>query len=229
VSNTRTPRPRRRPQDHQPPAGQAPPRRSYSSAGGAATDDDAVSTEGMEFDLDGVTFICHGIVSAFDLAEFARAAGDAGPDIADPGVIRILADFMQGILGDPTYDDVTRHRRKHRTPDPVIQQILFDLIEDLANRPTQPSSASPDGQPAAAPQPDASPSPAGTEAAPDRAAMPAALAAALSEDGDIIFASAVPAATAATRSAGRPATVRTINLGHPERFTEAPLPEAAPN
>ena len=145
----------------------------------------------MTFRLDGVLFTCHGRVSAFDLAEFAGRAEDAGPEdnIADPGVVRILADFMHGLLGDPTYAEVTRHRRAHHTPDPVMQQIIFDLIEDSANRPSPRPSPSPAGPPAPVSPPAVSPSP--VSLAPEPAGLAGVAAEAwgrLASEGDIIFA-----------------------------------------
>ena len=110
------------------------PRRSYSSAGRS---DEVATTEGITFDLDGVTFTCHGHLSAFDLAEFAGPVADA-PDpenVSDPGVLRILSDFLRALMGQQTYIAFTAHRRKHRTPDEVVQQILFDLVEDVTSRP----------------------------------------------------------------------------------------------
>ena len=97
-------------------------------------EDQAVSTEGITFRLDGVLFTCHGRVSAFDLAEFAGRAEDAAPEINGSRRGRILADFMHGLPGDPTYAEVTRHRLVHQTPDSVMQQIIFDLIEDSVDR-----------------------------------------------------------------------------------------------
>src|ERR1700748_3626429 len=104
------------------------PKRTYTSA---ASKDDAASTEGLTFELDDVEFTCHGRISAFDLAEFAGPVADAGnADTADPAVLRILTDFLRVVLGDKTYAAFTRHRRVHKTPDEVVQQILFDIIED---------------------------------------------------------------------------------------------------
>ena len=161
--------------------------RSYSSAGG---DEEETSTEGMTFRIDGVLFTCHGRVSAFDLAEFAGRAEDAGPEINDPGVVRILADFMHGLLGDPTYAEVTKHRRVHRTPDAVMQQIIFDLIEDAADRPLTRPSPSPAGRPEATSSAGASRSPATAPAS--RGADLAGIATTawdrLSAEGDITFA-----------------------------------------
>ena len=189
----------RRHRAHEQPAPQArtgPPARAITGPGpvvlerGRRADaDQDVSTEGMTFRIDGVLFTCHGRVSAFDLAEFAGRAEDAGPEINDPGVVRILADFMHGLLGDPTYAEVTRHRRVHKTPDSVMQQIIFDLIEDTADRPLTRPSPSPAGPQAPASPPAVSPSPA---TAPSRGAELAGLAATawdrLAAEGDISFA-----------------------------------------
>lgn len=210
---------RRRPSG---PAGQAAARpspdkiRSYSSAGGT---EEETSTEGMTFRIDGVLFTCHGRVSAFDLAEFAGRAEDAGPEINDPGVIRILSDFMHGLLGDPTYAEVTRHRRVHRTPDAVMQQIIFDLIEDAADRPSPRPSPSPAGRPEATSSPGASRSPA-TAAAASQGTDLARLADSawdrLAAEGDITLADLTDDPAPEPPPAG-PVT-RRVSFGHPERL-----------
>jgi hypothetical protein len=212
----------RRPQQQQ----QRPPDqvRSYSSA---ATEDDAISTEGMTFWLDGIQFTCHGRLSVFDLGEFASRAEDAGPvdNINDPGVIRIIADFLHGMLGDPTYADVTRHRRQHKTPDGVMQQVVFDLITDAAGRPTVRPSPSPAGRSAPPSPPAVSPSPAGPPAA---AVVPAArqraVMAALAAVGDITFAD-LPDETEPETPEREP-VIRRVSLGHPDRpVTVEPMTE----
>lgn len=194
--------------------------RSYSSAGSA---EEETSTEGMTFRIDGVLFTCHGRVSAFDLAEFAGRAEDAGPEINDPGVIRILSDFMHGLLGDPTYAEVTRHRRVHRTPDAVMQQIIFDLIEDAADRPFPRPSPSPAGRPEATSSPGASPSPA-TEAAASRGTDLARLAGTawdrLAAEGDIMLADLTSPPEPEPAAAG-PVT-RRVSFAHPERLVIEP-------
>jgi hypothetical protein len=198
-----------------PKAAEPRPGRSYSSA---ATEDDAVSTEGLDFWLDDVRFVCHGRLSAFDLAEFAGRAEDAGPEIADPGVVRILGDFMHTILGDPTYADVTRHRRAHKTPDAVVQQILFDLIEATVSRPTARPSPSPAGPPGPVSPPAVSPSP-GTPAL-SVPARQAAVLRVLAAQGDVTLAG--PPAEPEPRAP----VVRRVSVRHPGRpVTVEELPE----
>jgi hypothetical protein len=194
--------------------------REYSST---ASPDDAVSTEGVDFTLDGVQFVCHGRISAFDLSEFAGPAADAGEDSIDPDVVRLLADLMRVVLGDATYRLVSRHRRQHQTPDSVMQQILMDVVAAVGKgrsaRP-QPSRTGPRqaAQPAAV-----SPSPAGVawqdgqEWTPPVPAVPERLMSLLARDGDIKFADAPGAAATNPARGKRPATVRRMSLAHPER------------
>jgi hypothetical protein len=208
-----------------------PPKRQYSSA----SPDDAQSTDGIEFELDGVTFTCHGRISAFDLAEFAGPIADAGTasETTDPSVLRILSDFLRTILGDATYRQLTAHRRAHNTPDDVVQQILFDVIEDSSNRPTTAPSPSPAGPPApgtapagspspalaAAPAPVPDPAPAPDQADQDQAAVPdwppAEDLALLAQLGDVSFAAPPPPGTEPPPDP-RPRNV-TLSFAHPER------------
>ena len=194
------------------------PPRTYSSA---ATPDDAVSTEGIDFTLDDVMFICHGRISAFNLSEFAGPAADAGDNIVDPDVVRLLADLMRMVLGDSTYREVTKHRRKHHTPDSVMQQILMDVVGAVGGRPSARPSPSPAGRRPAARPAAVSPSPASppepaTDTAPERV-LTAQMLATLARDGDIRFAPG-DAATAPNPASGkRAATVRRLSLAHPER------------
>lgn len=135
--------------------------RTYTSA---ATTDDAASTEGLTFTLDETEFTCHGRISAFDLAEFAGPVADAGnADSADPAVLRILSDFLRTVMGEQTYAKFTKHRRVHKTPDEVVQQILFDIIEDSSDSPTSGPAPSPAGPGSPAPAPAVSSSPASAE------------------------------------------------------------------
>lgn len=209
------------------------PRREYTSAG----QDDAVSTEGLTFTIDGTEFTCHGRISAFDLSEFAGPAADAGEDILDPGVMRILSDLMRAVLGDETYRALRRHTRAHRTPDEVIQQILMDLTEDAVSRPSPGPSQSPAGPAAPVPASSAvvSRSPAGRPATrdhlpprqrrarqpkvPDRAKVVTALA---SDGGDLRFADAAPRKPRAAVPAGPP-MIRRISASGETTFE--PIPE----
>jgi hypothetical protein len=207
-----------------------PPRkRSYSSS---ASPDDAQSTDGIEFELDGVSFTCHGRISAFDLAEFAGPIADAGTaaETTNPAVLRILSDFLRTIMGGATYRAFTDHRRAHNTPDDVVQAILFDIIEDSSNRPTPAPSPSPGGPPAPGTAPAGSPSPA-LAAAPAPAAAtvdpeldqtaepawpPAEDLAVLAQLGDVSFADPPPAGTEPAEPPTGPRHV-TLNFAHPER------------
>jgi hypothetical protein len=132
--------------------------RTYTSAAGK---DDAATTEGLQFTLDDREFTCHGRISAFDLAEFAGPVADAGnADTADPAVLRILSDFLRTVMGEQTYAQFTKHRRVHKTPDEVVQQIMYDIIEDASDRPTNAPAPSPAGPGGPALAPAVLPSPA---------------------------------------------------------------------
>jgi hypothetical protein len=211
--------------------------RSYSSA---ATPDDAVSTDGIDFTLDGVRFVCHGRISAFDLSEFAGPAADADNDL-DPALVRILADLMRMVCGEQTYREITRHRRAHHTPDEVIQQILMDVVEAAASRPSARPSPSPGGrrQPASAPAglpspagpaPDPGPPPdqqqweawsppASPPPPPEPARIGARALALLAQQGDITFADPPPAGAPAPPRAAPPGQVRVrrLSLAQPQR------------
>jgi hypothetical protein len=202
-----------------------PKKRSYSSA---ASSDDAQSTDGITFELDGVSFTCHGRISAFDLAEFAGPVADAGTDneSTDPRVLRILADFLATIMGPGTYRQFTDHRRAHSTPDEVVQQILFDIIEDSSARPTPAPSPSPGGPPGPGTAPAGSPSPASAAAPPALDPVPETVPetvpdwppaedlAVLAQLGDVSFTDPPPPGTEPPPAA--PRNVR-ISFAHPER------------
>jgi hypothetical protein len=206
----------------------SPKKRSYSSA---ASPDDAQSTDGITFELDGVEFTCHGRISAFDLAEFAGPVADAGTgaESADPAVLRILADFLSAIMGPDTYRAFTVHRRTHHTPDDVVQAILFDIIEDSSNRPTPAPSPSPGGPPTPGTAPAGSPSPASAAAPPALDPAPATVPetetvpdwppaedlAVLAQLGDVSFTDPPPPGTEPAAEPA-PRNVR-ISFAHPER------------
>jgi len=125
------------------------PKRSYTStpeAGGA--EQDVASTEGITFDLDGIEFTCHGRISMYDIS---AAAGSLTSDgiIDDPDAIPAIADLIREVLGADTYRAFTRHRRAHRTPDMVVQDIINGVIEETGERatgrPTVKPPTSPDG------------------------------------------------------------------------------------
>jgi hypothetical protein len=138
-----------------PPAAQ---RRSYTSAGapGATDETEVVSTEGMTFDLDGVTFTCHGAIDANDLIDLAPLL-DADENWFDPAALGAVGTFYEQMMGTASYRALQRHRRARRTRPSVIAQIMFDLIEAAMNRPPDRSSSSPPGPP-----PTAASSPAGS-------------------------------------------------------------------
>jgi hypothetical protein len=197
---------------------------SYSSD---SMPDDAVSTEGITFTLDGTVFTCHGRISIFDLSEFAGPAADAGDDNLDPRAVRVLADLMQMVFGDPTYRDVTLHRRMRHTPDGLMQQILMDVVGQVSrNRPSARPSPSRAGPPATASPPAASSSPASAPQPPQaepepepRVPLAPAMLARLAKEGDIVFAPAPPG-DAATPPGRHPARIRRLSLAHGERGVE---------
>lgn len=205
--------------------------REYSSA---ATADDAVSTEGITFKLDGVEFTCHGRISSFDLAEFAGPAADADEAEADgrpidPALVRVLGDLTHVVLGDPTHRQFTSHRRKHHTPDDVVQQILLDVIEEATSgRPSARLSPSPAGPQPPQPSPAVSPSPAGP-ASPRRPVQRSRrLLQDLQRHGEVLLADAPgpDAATPGPRQGGR---VRRLSLARPGvEIIEQPAPVLPP-
>lgn len=135
------------------------PPRSYTSDAGQG---ESVSTEGLSFTLDGVTFDCHGEFDTNDLTDIATALMDADDGWVDPQALGAIGQLMQTMLGPATAKAFRRHRREHRTHPEVVSQIMLDLIEDITKRDPTRHSASPPGPPAPAgpSSPAASPSPA---------------------------------------------------------------------
>ena len=123
------------------------PKRSYSSTAGES---EAVSTEGMTFELDGVEFTCHGEFDSNDMTDLASALMDADENWVDPQALGAVGQLFATILGADTNRAFRRHRRANRTHPEVVSQILLDLIEDITDRPTQKPSASPRGRQAPA-------------------------------------------------------------------------------
>ncbi|MGP3914300.1 hypothetical protein [Nonomuraea sp. 10N515B] len=121
-------------------------KRSYTSR---SDQQSSAALPSLEFDLDGVTWVCESAVSILDLSEYARLA-QRGVDAESPEGMAILADVYSGLLGDQTYQRFRAHCRKNRTDGQILVQILGDLITDGAERPTQRPSDSSAG-PATAP------------------------------------------------------------------------------
>ena len=100
----------------------------------------------MTFRIDGVLFTCHGrrpSRSTWRSSPGGRRTPAGRSTI--PGSCGSWRTSCTGCWVIPTYAEVTRHRRVHRTPDAVMQQIIFDLIEDTADRPLTRPSPSPAG------------------------------------------------------------------------------------
>jgi hypothetical protein len=128
------------------------PPRSYSSApAGDGSDPEALSTEGLTFELDGHLFECHGVFDATDFADLAAPLLDASAGWLEPDAVAAVGTFYRTIMGADTYRAFAAHRRKHRTPASVIAQIMTDLIEDLVARDPQRPSPSPGGPPGTGP------------------------------------------------------------------------------
>lgn len=147
------------------------PSRSYSSSSGS---DEAVSTEGMTFDLDGVTFECHGVFDVNDLTDLATALMDASESWVDPEALGAMGHVFRTIMGEEAYKAFRRHRREHRTSPEVVSKIMMDLVEDITRLPTTRRSASPGGPPGQAgpSSPAVSSSPGSRKAARGRSPLP---------------------------------------------------------
>lgn len=211
------------------------PPRSYTSKpapGADAAEEEVISTEGITFTLDGVVFTCHGTLDAQDFIDLAGPLMDAGDGWFDPEALAAVARFYRLVLGDESHRAFQAHRRRHRTPSPVVAQIMTDLIEEITARPPGRLLLSPDGlpptggsSPAASPSPGSGPAPAPRQQPPARA-MPSPAGAALDPEGllppdwaeaaEVVLAPApaqVPAAMVRPDAAA--GTHRTINLGRP--------------
>ena len=138
------------------------PPRSYSSdARTEADDQETVSTEGITFTLDDVTFECHGVLDAQDMVDLAVPMSDAAEGWFDPDALAAVGRFYRQVLGEETYRQFAGHRRRRRTPQSVVAAIMMDLIEEITARPPGSPSPSPAGPPpTAASSPAGSPSPA---------------------------------------------------------------------
>jgi hypothetical protein len=114
-------------------------RRSYTSQA-AGQNPDAPK---LDFDLDGITWVCDGDISVLDLSEYARLA-QQGVDTDTPEGMAMLADMYSGLLGD-RYQAFRAHCRKHKTRGEMLVAIIGDLITEGADRPTSRPSDSSDG------------------------------------------------------------------------------------
>jgi hypothetical protein len=134
--------------------------KSYTSNAAPDGDPALISTEGVSFDLDGVTFTLHGEMDENDLVDLAVPLMDAQEGFLDPEALAAVGRFYKLIMGDETYRAFQAHRRRHRTPPPVIAEIMMDLLQEITARPpvrSSPSSAGPartgDSSPAGSPSP----------------------------------------------------------------------------
>jgi hypothetical protein len=200
------------------------PPRSYSSkpAPGTSPEEEIISTEGLSFDLDGVTFTCHGAIDAQDFIDLATPLMDAGDGWFDPEAVAAVGRFYRLVLGEASHRAFQAHRRHHRTPPSVVARIMTDLVEEITARPPGSPSPSPDGPPptgASSPAVSLSPASPPAPAQPRSVSSPAAGGAVDPEgiippewanDVDVVL--APPAAAA---QAPEEAVHRTINLGRP--------------
>jgi hypothetical protein len=224
--------------------------KSYTSKAAPGAAPARITTEGVSFELDGVTFELHGEMDENDLVDLAVPMMDATDGFLDPEAIAAVGRFYRMIMGEGTYRAFSRHRRAHRTPPDVVAEIMMDLLGELTSRPPASPSPSPGGPPpTGASSPAGSPSP-GSPAPDQRTAeIIAALAAqdppartasspagpALDPEGilppdwagavDVVLAPApqqVPAAMVPPDAAA--GTHRVINLGDPARTRVEPMP-----
>ena len=206
-----------------------PPRKTYSStrAPGAQPDQDVVSTEGVSFTLDDIEFTCHGELDGQDMIDLAVPMSDAQEGWFDPEALAAVGRFMRQVMGEDTYRAFAAHRRRKRTPQQVVADILMDLVQEITARPPGRPSPSPSGPPATGPSsPAASPPPA---LAPARA-MHSPAGPAVDPEGIIPpeMADAVEVVLAAPPGPGQEhpdpmaGMHRTINLGNPDRTRVEP-------
>ncbi len=207
-----------------------PPRKTYSStrAPGAAPDQDVVSTEGVSFTLDDTEFVCHGELDGQDMIDLAVPMADAGDGFFDPEALAAVGRFMRQVMGEETYRKFAAHRRRHRTPQQVVADILMDLVQEITARPPGSPSPSPSGPQTTVPSsPAASGSPALVQA---RVMRSPAHGGALDPEGIIPpeMADAVEVVLAAPPPPGQEhpdpmaGMHRTINLGNPDRTRVEP-------
>ena len=95
------------------------------------------------FTLDDVEFTCSGRPTALDISELAEAA-ELGVDTDDPRAVAAMSKFFRAVLGKE-YSRFKEHMRAHDTDEDVLIEIMKGIMEDLAARPTQEPSRSPDG------------------------------------------------------------------------------------
>jgi hypothetical protein len=126
-----------------------PPVGKYSSAPAPGTEpaEEAVSMEGIAFELDDRRFVCHGLLDAQDMMDLAGPLMDAGDGWLDPEAIAAVGTFYRRILGPETYRAFAAHRRRMRTPSETVAQIMLDLVQEATRRPPGSLSPSPDGPP----------------------------------------------------------------------------------
>jgi hypothetical protein len=97
----------------------------------------------VTFTLDDVEFTCAGRPTALDISELAEVA-ELGVDTDDPRAVAAMAKFFRVVLGKE-YGRFKEHMRAYDTGEDVLIEIMQGILEDLAARPTQEPSRSPDG------------------------------------------------------------------------------------
>lgn len=178
------------------------PERTYTSDAGT---DETISTKGISFTLDGVTFECDGTFDPNDMMDLATDLQGATTQRADPGALGTAGYLIRAIMGEDCWLAFREHRRARRTTPEVVGQIMRGLIEDLTDLPTARPSPSPGGrQITGGSSPGGSPSPGRRHKA---AAKPPGRA--VPGDGDI---TAAPAPKEKTGHDEGPAVHRVISL-----------------
>lgn len=195
-------------------------KKQYTSkqAPGGPGDEEVVSTEGLSFELDGVTFDLHGQFDGQDMIDLAMPLADAGDGWYEPEALAAVGRFYQQVMGEETYRAFSRHRRKQRTHPQVVAQIMTDLIEELTDRPPGKLSRSPAGPPpVVVSSPVVSSSPGWAAAAVDpEGIIPREMAG----EADVVLAPPPGQEPAADPMAGM---ARVINLGDPARTRVEPI------
>jgi hypothetical protein len=96
----------------------------------------------IDFDLDGVTYICREL-GPLELSQIARMHG---ADANSPESIAFMAEFFEMVLGAGQYREFFRNCGKFETNPDIFVHIIEGIFEDMTNRPTMPPSDSSDGR-----------------------------------------------------------------------------------
>lgn len=108
--------------------------RSYTSGGKPVP---------FDFELDGVGFVAGGGLNVLEMSELAAHAEE---DVNSAAGAAALAVVFRGALGED-YERFKRHCGAHGTRPDVLLNIMQDMVEHLAETPTEPSGRFSPGRP----------------------------------------------------------------------------------